>query len=66
VLREEKQLAHRRSERPARAHSKPRAVCADRPNQLFSWDITYLPTTVRGQYFYLYLFMDVFRQYDFP
>ncbi|WP_374709764.1 helix-turn-helix domain-containing protein [Paraburkholderia graminis] len=46
VLREEKQLAHRRSERPARAHSKPRAVCADEPNQLFSWDITYLPTTV--------------------
>jgi putative transposase len=31
VLREEKQLAHRRSERPARARSKPRAVCADGP-----------------------------------
>ncbi len=62
VLREEKQLAHRRSERPARARSKPRAVCADEPNQLFSWDITYLPTTVRGQYFYLYLFMDVFSR----
>ena len=62
VLREEKQLAHRRSERPARARSKPRAVCADAPNQLFSWDITYLPTTVRGQYFYLYLFMDVFSR----
>jgi putative transposase len=66
VLREEKQLAHRRSERPTRARSKPRAVCAEAPNQLFSWDITYLPTTIRGQYFYLYLFMDVFRQYDFP
>ncbi|AME28115.1 integrase (plasmid) [Burkholderia sp. PAMC 26561] len=62
VLREEKQLAHRRSEQPARARSKPRAVCADEPNQLFSWDITYLPTTVRGQYFYLYLFMDVFSR----
>ncbi|MFP3559472.1 IS3 family transposase [Paraburkholderia sp. SIMBA_049] len=62
VLREENQLAHRRSERPARARSKPRAVCADGPNQLFSWDITYLPTTVRGQYFYLYLFMDVFSR----
>jgi len=60
VLRGEKQLAHRHSERPGRARSKPRAVCADRPNQLFSWDITYLPTTVRGQSLYLYLFMDVF------
>ena len=60
VLREEKQLAHRRSERPANTRSKPRAVRADAPNQLYSWDITYLPATIRGQYFYLYLFMDVF------
>jgi transposase InsO family protein len=62
VLREANQLAHRRSERPASARSKPRAVCADAPNQLYSWDITYLPTTIRGQYFYLYLFLDVFSR----
>jgi transposase InsO family protein len=62
VLREANQLAHRRSERPQRTHSKPRAVCATAPNQLYSWDITYLPTTVRGQYFYLYLFLDVFSR----
>ncbi|SAL46390.1 transposase [Caballeronia sordidicola] len=48
VLKAEKQLAHRRSERPTHARSKPRAVCADAPNQLFSWDITYLPATIRG------------------
>jgi putative transposase len=62
VLKAEKQLAHRRSERPTHVRSKPRAVCADAPNQLFSWDITYLPATIRGQYFYLYLFMDVFSR----
>jgi transposase InsO family protein len=62
VLREQKQLAHRRSERPANTRSKPRAVCANAPNQLYSWDITYLPATIRGQYFYLYLFMDVFSR----
>jgi AraC-like DNA-binding protein len=62
VLREANQLAHRRSERPARARSKPRAVCADAPNQLYSWDITYLPATIRGQFFYLYLFLDVFSR----
>ncbi len=62
VLRDEKQLAHRRSERPSQSRSKPRALCATAPNQLYSWDITYLPTTVRGQYFYLYLFMDVFSR----
>jgi transposase InsO family protein len=62
VLRAENQLAHRRSERPVKSRSKPRAVCADAPNQLYSWDITYLPTTIRGHYFYLYLFMDVFSR----
>jgi len=62
VLRQEKQLAHRRCERPASVRSKPRAVCTDAPNQLYSWDITYLPAAIRGQYFYLYLFMDVFSR----
>ncbi len=63
VLREEDQLAHRRSERPAQhTQQAARSLCADAPNQLYSWDITYLPTTVRGQYFYLYLFMDVFSR----
>lgn len=62
VLKAEKQLAHRRSERPVKSCGKPRAVRADAPNQLYSWDITYLPATIRGQYFYLYLFMDVFSR----
>jgi transposase InsO family protein len=62
ILREENQLAHRRSERPAQSRTKPRAVCATAPNQLYSWDITYLPSAVRGQFFYLYLFMDIFSR----
>ena len=62
ILREEKQLAHRRSERPAQTRTKPRAICATAPNQLYSWDITYLPSLVRGQFFYLYLFVDVFSR----
>lgn len=32
---------------------------ATQPNQVWSWDITWLPTTVRGMYLYLYLVMDV-------
>jgi putative transposase len=62
VLRAENQLAHRRSERVSQKRSKPRAVCATEPDQLFSWDITYLPTTVHGIYLYLYLFLDVFSR----
>jgi len=41
LLRAENQLAHRRSERPAQSRTKPRAICATAPNQLYSWDITY-------------------------
>jgi putative transposase len=62
ILREENQLAHRRSERVAQKRSKPRAACATQPNQLYSWDITYLPTLVHGMYFFLYLFVDVFSR----
>jgi transposase InsO family protein len=62
ILRAENQLCHRRSERPVQARTKPRAVCATAPNQLYSWDITYLPSVIRGQYFYLYLFMDIFSR----
>jgi len=62
VLKEEKQLSHRGAERPAQTRSKPRALAATAPGQLYSWDITYLPTPVKGVYFYLYLFMDIFSR----
>jgi transposase InsO family protein len=32
------------------------------PNQVWSWDITWLPTTLRGQYLRLYLVMDVWSR----
>lgn len=32
------------------------------PNQMYSWDITYLPTAIKGQYVYLYLFLDLFSR----
>ena len=62
VLRKAKQLTHRGSERPKQKRGKPRALCATAPNQLFSWDITYLPTRIKGVYYYLYLFMDIFSR----
>jgi len=32
------------------------------PNQVWSWDITYLPTPTNGRYFYLYLVLDVWSR----
>jgi len=56
------QRTHRRAERAAQPRSKPRALAATGPDQVFCWDITYLPTQVRGEHFYLYLFEDLFSR----
>jgi putative transposase len=61
ILREEKMLQHRSASRP-NIHSKPPELSATKPNQLWSWDITYLISNIRGKYFYLYLFLDVFSR----
>jgi transposase InsO family protein len=61
VLAKAGQMAHRHRARPA-AHRKPMAHVARRPNEVWSWDITYLRSRVRGQFYYLYLVVDVFSR----
>jgi transposase InsO family protein len=61
VLREANQLAHR-GKAKAPKHRRPTPLKATAPNQLWSWDITYLATTVKGVFFYLYLIMDVYSR----
>ena len=54
---------HRRGR--ARPPQEPRPVPRLRaagPNQAWGWDITYLPTTVRGIWLYLYLVIDVWSR----
>jgi putative transposase len=62
LLRQAGQLAHRRPERVPQKRVKPRALVAVQPDQIYCWDITYLPTEVRGMFFYLYLFVDLFSR----
>ena len=61
VLREENQLAHRRATQPSK-RVKPLAYEARRANQVWSWDITYLPTEIQGRYYYLYMVMDIYSR----
>ena len=61
VLHANKMMKHRSAARP-RKHKKPDELSATRPNQLWSWDITYLTSDIRGKYFYLYLFLDIFSR----
>ena len=61
VLREHRLLAHRNRARPSR-NSKPKEYVATGPNQVWSWDITYLRSSVRGKFYYLYLVVDVWSR----
>jgi len=62
VLKEEKQLNHRQKAKPASPAKKPRALTATGPNQIYTWDITYLPTLIRGVFLYLYLVLDIYSR----
>lgn len=62
VLKAAHQLTHRDKTKPTRTVIKPAALTASGPNQIYSWDITYLPTRVRGIFLYLYLVMDIYSR----
>ena len=61
ILREERLLTHRGKARAPKKREKPQ-LRATRPNQVWSWDITYLKSPVRGQFLYLYMVVDVFSR----
>lgn len=61
VLRDANLMAHRNAARPPK-HSKPKRWVATGPNQVWSWDITYLRAPVRGTFFYLYLVLDIWSR----
>jgi putative transposase len=61
ILREEKLNAHRGRARPPTRH-RPQDYAATGPNQVWCWDITYLRSPVAGQFYYLYLFLDVWSR----
>ena len=61
LLREARQLAHRgRAQAPVRREVP--AHHATGPQQVWSWDITYLQSPVRGVFWYLYLMMDIWSR----
>lgn len=61
LLRQGNQLTHRARSREAVSRAVPRH-CAMGPNQLYCWDITYLPGPVAGMFFFLYLVLDVYSR----
>ena len=59
VLRSASQQHHRGRARKPSARVVT-SHCATGPNQVWSWDITWMPAAVKGQYYYWYMMLDVF------
>jgi len=62
VLRKRGLLKHRTESKPGTKSKKPEELKATGPNQVLSWDITYLKTMIKGQFYYLYLFEDIWSR----
>jgi transposase InsO family protein len=62
LLRTEGAQHHRGRAKAPRAATSPPSHTATGPNQVWCWDITYLPGPVRGVFFYLYLILDLYSR----
>lgn len=62
VLREHGQNTHRGRAKAPRKIRPPTTHIATAPRQVWCWDMTYLPATVVGGWFYLYLILDLYSR----
>lgn len=62
ILHENAEVRERRDQRPHTAYAAPELL-AERPNQVWSWDITKLKGPQKWSYFHLYVILDVFSRY---
>ena len=62
LLRDHGEHGERRQQRPAQHHAVPR-LQARGPNEVWTWDITKLPTQHRGQSLSLYVILDLYSRY---
>jgi len=62
VLKAVGQRNHRGRAQAPRKTKKPTTHVAEKPNQVWSWDITWMPGRVRGLFWYLYLVEDIFSR----
>lgn len=62
ILREHDEVKERRHQRPQRDYVRPELL-ATAPNQVWSWDITWLKGPEKWQHFYLYVIIDIYSRY---
>jgi putative transposase len=62
LLAEHGEVRERRDQRSHPAYTKPELL-AERPNEVWSWDISKLLGPAKWTYYYLYVILDVFSRY---
>jgi len=62
VLKAEGLLHHRGKAKARKTNNKPTSYTATKANEVWSWDISYLPTTVIGLHYYLYMIEDIYSR----
>jgi putative transposase len=62
VLRAHGQSCHRGRAKAPKAMRPPTMHIATAPCQVWCWDMTYLPATVMGRWFHLYLILDLYSR----
>ncbi len=60
VLNENDLIHHRSNTKPKSGCCKPLEQAATGPDQVYCWDITWLPRVVKGLFFYAYVIIDIF------
>jgi transposase InsO family protein len=61
ILKQEGLNTHRSRSKPI-SRTRPEEIVATSPNQVWSWDITYLKSNINGIFYYLYLVMDIYSR----
>lgn len=62
TLRRANQMRRRDGTRPPRKPHAPRELVATGPNKVWSWDITWLPSQIRGYHYRAYMVLDVWSR----
>jgi len=62
ILKAGNMLSHRGKAKPRNIHPRPTSFTAKKANEVWSWDISYMPTRVIGQHYYLYMIEDIYSR----
>jgi putative transposase len=63
ILKSADQCHHRGHSKQAQTQRRPTTHIANTINQVWMWDISYLPSTTKGKFFYLYMVEDLYSRY---